>query len=250
MRKPATKSTASGEPAREPGEGVAAVDRALSIVTALESSSGPMTLADLAAQTGFYKSTILRLLGSLIPAGYVTRLSDGSYDLGPTAFRLGVAFTRKNALGHYVVPALQELVDHGTESASFHIRQDANNRLCLFRVNSRHSTLDRIEAGHSYPLLRGAAGHVILAYNGATGTRYDAIRARGFEVSLGERDPSCAAVAAPVFGPGGVLIGAISLSGPRERFGNGQIAKMKRVLAPIAENLTKSLGGEWPAFER
>lgn len=80
-----------------------------------------------------------------------------------------------------MVPALQELVDHGTESASFHIRQDANNRLCLFRVNSRHSTLDRIEAGHSYPLLRGAAGHVVLAYNGATGTRYDAIRARGFE---------------------------------------------------------------------
>lgn len=71
MRKPATKSTASGEPAREPGEGVAAVDRALSIVTALENSSGPMTLADLAAQTGC-KSTILRLLGSLIPAGYVT----------------------------------------------------------------------------------------------------------------------------------------------------------------------------------
>jgi DNA-binding IclR family transcriptional regulator len=245
----ATKSSASGTPVRESGEGVAAVDRALSIIAALEHSDRPMILAELAAHTGLYKSTILRLLGSLIAFAYVTRLPDGAYDLGPTAFRLGLAFTRKNALAHHVVPALQALVDGGTESASFHVRQDADNRLCLFRVNSRHATLDRVEAGQSYSLVRGAAGHVILAYNGATGSKYDAIRMYGSNVSLGERDPSCAAVAAPVFGPRGILIGVISLSGPRERFSDVQITKMKGALAPIAKNLTKSLGGEWPAFQ-
>ena len=35
---------------------------------------------------------------------------------------------------------------------------------------------------------------------------------------MGERDPSCAAVASPVFGPDGEACGAISLSGPKERF--------------------------------
>ncbi|MES2031155.1 MAG: helix-turn-helix domain-containing protein [Pseudomonadota bacterium] len=250
MKKPATRSVTTEAPAREAGEGVAAVERALSIVAALETADQPMTLAELAVRTGFYKSTILRLLGSLIPTGYVTRLPDGSYDLGPTAFRLGVAFTRKNALGHHVLPALQELVDRGTESASFHVRQDADNRVCLFRVNSRHATLDRVEAGHSYALLRGAAGHIILAYAGSTGPRYDAIRATGSDVSLGERDPSCAAVAAPVFGPRGMLVGVISLSGPRERFGEAEIAEMKRVLGPVAEKLTINLGGEWPAYRR
>lgn len=236
--------------ARDGGEGVAAVERALTIVSALESSDQPIGLAELALRTGFYKSTILRLLGSLIATGYVTRLPDGRYDLGPAAFRLGLAFTRKNALAHHVMPALQELVDRGTESASFHVRQDSENRLCLFRVNSRHATLDRVEAGHSYALKRGAAGHVILACDGRSGARYDAIRADGFDVSLGERDPSCAAVAAPVFGPRGVLIGVISLSGPRERFGKAEIARMKRVLGPVAEKLTDSLGGAWPAYRR
>jgi DNA-binding IclR family transcriptional regulator len=250
MKKPATKAVTMEAPVREAGEGVAAVERALSIVAALETADQPMTLAELAVRTGFYKSTILRLLGSLIPTGYVTRLPDGSYDLGPTAFRLGVAFTRKNALGHHVVPALQELVDRGTESASFHVRQDADNRVCLFRVNSRHATLDRVEAGHSYALLRGAAGHIILAYAGSTGPRYDTIRTDGFNVSLGERDPSCAAVAAPVFGPRGMLVGVISLSGPRERFGEAEIAEMKRVLGPVAEKLTINLGGEWPVYRR
>lgn len=249
MKKPAIKSDAAPA-ARESGEGVAAVERALAIVAALESSDQPMTLAELAVRTGFYKSTLLRLIGSLIPTGYVTRLSDGSYDLGPTAFRLGVAFARKKAIGHHVVPALQELVDRGTESASFHVRQDADNRVCLFRINSRHATLDRVEAGQSYPLLRGAAGHIILAFDGRAGARYNTIRSHGFEVSLGERDPSCAAVAAPVFGPNGVLIGVISLSGPRERFGKAEIAKMKSVLAPVAERVTIDLGGTWPSFRR
>ncbi|MCX7319966.1 MAG: IclR family transcriptional regulator [Hyphomicrobiales bacterium] len=248
MNKPASKAKPDA-PVREAGEGgVAAVERALSIVAALENADKPMTLAELAVRTGFYKSTILRLLSSLIPTGYVTRLPDGTYDLGPTAFRLGVAFTRKNALGHHVVPALQELVDRGTESASFHVRQDNDNRVCLYRINSRHATLDRVEAGHSYALLRGAAGHIILAYDGAEGARYDAIRADGNDVSLGERDPSCAAVAAPVFGPRGILVGVISLSGPRERFGDSRIAEMKSLLGPVAAKLTVNLGGEWPAF--
>jgi len=248
-KKPAIKPEA--EPAvREAGDGVAAVERALAIVSALESSDQPMKLAELAVRTGFYKSTLLRLIGSLIFTGYVTRLSDGSYVLGPAAFRLGVAFTRKKAIGHYVVPALHQLVDHGTESASFHVRQDADNRICLFRVNSRHATLDRVEAGHSYPLRRGAAGHIILAFDGATGARYEAIRAHGFEVSLGERDPSCAAVAAPVFGPRGALVGVVSLSGPRERFGKAEIADMKRLLGPVAARLTADLGGVWPSFRR
>ena len=244
------RASVSEAPAREASDGVAAVERALSIVAAVESADQPITLAELAVKTGFYKSTTLRLLSSLLATGYVTRLRDGSYDLGPTAFRLGAAFARKNAIGHHVTPALQELVDRGTESASFHIRQDAENRLCLFRVNSRHATLDRIEAGCSYPLLRGAAGHIILAYDGSVGSRYDAIRTHGFDVSLGERDPSCAAVAAPVFGPRGTLVGVLSLSGPRERFGRAEINQMKQVLGSVAENLTTGIGGKWPPFRR
>ena len=231
-------------PAR--GEGVAAVERALAIVGAVEAPDHPVTLAELALATGFYKSTILRLLSSLMASGYVTRLRDGRYELGPAAFRLGAAFARKNALGHHVMPALQELVDRGTESASFHVRQDAESRLCLFRVNSHHETLDRIEAGRVYPLRAGAAGHIILAFDGGKGARYDAIRTERCNISLGERDPSCAAVAAPVFGPRDVLVGVVSLSGPRDRFGPADIVRMKTMLHPAAAELTRALGGIWP----
>jgi DNA-binding IclR family transcriptional regulator len=236
------------KPEQDKDGGVAAVGRALAIVAAVETSADPISLADLARVTGFYKSTILRLLVSLEDAGYVTRLGDGAYDLGPAAFRLGAAFARKNTLHHYVLPALRQLVDQGTESASFHIRRDHQQRLCLFRVDSHHATLDRVEAGSCYPLQVGAAGRIILAFNAERGPRYDTVRAEGWAVSLGERDPCCAAVAAPVFGPSGQLLGAVSLSGPRERFGAADIETMKQAMLPAAASLTRSLGGVWPAF--
>lgn len=236
----------SPSPAKETG--VAAVERALAIVAAVETADDPITLADLARKTGFYKSTILRLLGSLEGAGYVVRLGDGRYDLGPTALRLGTAFERKNTLRQYVLPVLRRLVAQGTESASFHVRQGQDTRLCLFRVNSGHATLDRVEAGGSYPLRAGAGGHILLAFAGEPGPRYDAIRAEGWTYSLGERDLSCAAVAAPVFGPLRQLIGILSLSGPRERFGPQEIETMEGLLRVAAIELTRALGGVWPQF--
>lgn len=230
-----------------PDGGVAAVERAFSIMAALERADGPVALADLSRITGLYKSTILRLMISLEHNGYATRLRDGCYDLGPAAIRLGLAYERKNALRAHVLPVLQDLVGRGTESASFHVRQDGEHRLCLYRVDSHHSTLDRVTAGETYPMKVGAAGRVLLAFEEPASPSSTAIIAHGWALSLGERDPACAGLAAPVFGAAG-LLGALSLSGPRERFGAAEIDAMRALLMPLAADLTRRLGGTWPRF--
>lgn len=227
----------------EAPDGVAAVNRALSILAALAAKTEPSTLADLARATGLYKSTILRLMGSLEGAGYVMRLRDGQYSLGGSAYRLGLAYEKQNPLRQHVLPVLNDLVEQGTESSSFHVRHGPETRLCLFRVNSRHSTLDRVEAGNILPLDRGAAGRVLLAYGGAAGPAFDAVREAGYALSKGERDPACYALAAPVFGPAGEIAGAISLSGPAERFTAGAITQMRKLLIKGAGHVTQSLGG-------
>lgn len=68
--------------------GVAAVDRALLILSAFREDDTALSLALLARRTGLYKSTILRLLQSLLRAGYVVRLPDGNYVIGPEPARL------------------------------------------------------------------------------------------------------------------------------------------------------------------
>lgn len=226
-------------------EGVAAVDRALSLVDALEAAEGPLSLTALAEATGLYKSTVLRLMVSLERRALVVRRQDQHYTLGPLAFRLGRAFERTYRLEEHLAPLMRELVARGMESPSFHVRQDEDTRLCLLRFDSKHSTLDRVRAGDLLPLRKGAAGKVLRTAA--------AVRAEGLppedwvEVSFGERDPSCGAIAAPVFGPGGELLGALSLSGPLERFTDKSVQPMRRPLLEACAAATRSLGGDWPS---
>src|SRR5688572_16846594 len=63
-------------------EGVAAVERALSILDAFTDQDPQLTLGELAKRTKMYKSTILRLARSLENYGYLVRAEDGVFRLG------------------------------------------------------------------------------------------------------------------------------------------------------------------------
>lgn len=228
-------------------EGVAAVERALAIVEAIERAEQPLTLTGIAETTGLYKSAVLRMMVTLERRGLVLRRQDQRYVLGPLAFRLGRAYERSNRLEEQLAPLMQALVERGTESPSFHVRQDDETRLCLLRVDSRHSTLDRVRAGDLLPLKRGAAGKVLLRFGAGDA---EALGGELAEYSFGERDPLCGAVAGPVFGPGGQLVGALSLSGPLDRFTETAVKKMVKPLLEACETATRHLGGTWPATRR
>lgn len=224
-------------------EGVAAVDRALAIVNVIAQRSDPITLADLSRATGFYKSTLLRLIVSLEKASLVIRHADGRYALGSYAHQLGRSYEATYRLTEVVLPLLQSLVNKGTESGSFHAYHDERSRICLLRVDSHHSTLDRIHVGDLLPLDRGAAGKLITMYrNTGRFSSTDHL----LTISMGERDPNCAAVASPVFGADNKFCGAISLSGPKERFTPVAVKKMSRMVQQAAEEATQALGGHWP----
>lgn len=224
-------------------DGAAAVDRALTIVATLEASSAAMSLADLARDTGMYKSTLLRLLASLERSTLVIRRPDQKYALGPFAFRLGRAFEATHNLERFIRPLMQALADAGTESPSFHVWHDESTRLCLLRIDSHHSTLDRLRSGDLLPIDRGAPGKVLRAFRNAPHGTGDVPL---IHTSFGERDPACASMSLPVFGAGGTLIGALSLSGPRERFSTDALEKMTGPLRDTAAQATRALGGVWP----
>lgn len=229
---------------QEPNNGgVAAVDRALTVLRAISSNTSPVTLAEIARATGYYKSTLLRLLTSLERSALVVRRSNGSYAIGPYAHELGRAYESTYQLEAVLKPLLNQLVEQGSESASFHVHHDDMHRLCLLRIDSRHSTLDRIDVGDLLPLDRGAAGRLITTFhNTGVAPSADTVLA----TSIGERDADCAAVAAAIFGSGNEFLGAISLSGPKERFTEESIARQREILSHAARRATELFGGQWP----
>ncbi|WP_419897849.1 IclR family transcriptional regulator [Roseomonas sp. USHLN139] len=204
-----------------PPEGVGAVDRALSILLAYRAGEAALSLAELARRTGLYKSTLLRLMASLERAGMLLREgSAAEWRLGPALVGLGLrAAASESLLEAVLLPVLRRLAEETGESASFYVR-DGENRLCRFRIEGRHAVRDHLPPGSLLPLDRGAAGHVL--------------RGAGLTVTIGERDPELAAVAAPVHSASGALLGALCLSGTATRFMQKREALSATLAAAVA----------------
>jgi len=223
--------------------GVAAVDRALSILDAFEPGVESLTLAELAERTGLYKSTSLRLIDSLSERGYLAQHTDGRYRIGPSALRIANSYRSSTQLRHLIMPSLEKLVDKTRESASFYVRE-GDVRVCLYRVDSPRAIRDHIVPGNVLTLHQGAGGKVLLAFNGESGKEFDLIRNSGFAVSMGERDAETAAAACPVFSANESPLGALSLSGPISRFRKAAVSMMECTLRRAAYDLSRSLGSD------
>jgi DNA-binding IclR family transcriptional regulator len=223
--------------------GVAAVNRALRILGAFSREHAALTLAQLAARTKLHKSTILRLAESLIGFGYLTRSDNGVFHIGPASLRLGTIYMDGLQSEDEILPVLRGLSQKSKESAAFYVRA-GDARLCAFRVRSPRAITDNVQQGELLPLSRGAGGLVLLAFAGQSGRQFDAIRTHGLVVTRGQRDSETAAIACPVFGVGHRLEGALSISGPMNRFDAPATARMARLLRDAASHLTNRLGGD------
>ena len=221
---------------------VEAVERALSILDSFESGEEQMPLARLAAKTGMHKSTILRLAGSLERFGYLRRGGDGRFRLGPSLWRLGSLYRRGFDLGDHVQPALRRLVETTQETAAFYVRE-GGERVCLYRRNSPRAARHHIDEGGRLPLLHGAAGRVLIAFEGGHDPTSMRVRGDGFYVSLGERDAEVGAAAVPVFDAAGAMRGALSVSGLISRFDPAAQRHAVEMLKQEAARLRADLPG-------
>lgn len=219
---------------------VEAVERALAVLDCFDGDEQALALADIAERTGFYKSTILRLIGSLERFGYIGRRDDGRYTLGPAVWRLGSAYRRRFALAGVIRPELVRLREATGETASFYVR-DGEARVCLYRENSLRSARHHLREGEVFPLTGGASAWVIRAWTGGADDRSAAVRRDGRAMSVGERDPDVAAVAVPVLDAAGGFIGALSVSGLASRFSPDLREQAAAALTAAAARLRAAL---------
>jgi DNA-binding IclR family transcriptional regulator len=245
-----TKNSAASISKPEKQEGVAAVNRALTVLRAFESGAEGLTLAMLATETGLYESTILRLLDSLQHAGFVKKFADGRYVVGPSVLLLSEMYRKSFRLSDYVLPRLRQLANESGECAGLYVRE-GDKRISLHHVQPQRSVRTHVLEGELFPLDRGAAGRVILAIDeGTPGEPYEQIRKQGYAITQGERDPESAALACPVFARGSKLLGAMSLVIPLYRFNEGQVDRLLPQIQRSAAALTEDLGGVSPYSNR
>ena len=217
-------------------DGVAAVERALALLDCFRPGEERLALAGFAARVPLHKTTIYRLLNSLVRAGYVLRQADGSYSLGPRLLYLGRVYERGFQMSDWVMPRLQALSQQTGETASYYV-ESQGQRLCLFRVQPREGLHQHVLAGSLMPFDDSSTGQVFSHWGsaGTHGLGQKAPRLPTF--SSGVRDSWTSSLSVPVFGQDDAFVGAMTLSGLSER-----LVAARRRFAPLLSAQAESLG--------
>ncbi|MBF9263906.1 IclR family transcriptional regulator [Acidovorax cattleyae] len=227
----------------EASSGVAVLDRAFALLGAFAPQDERLTLTELSRRTGLYKSTVLRLLGALESGGFIRKWDDGLYGIGPAPVRLAAIYQRSLRIDSIVEPLLRELSVELGETASFYVRA-GDRRLVLSRVEPSRAVRVSIRVGEAFDVRLGASGKVLLAFSEDDPPAHEAVRARLWATSFGERDRETAAASVPVFGALGELRGALTVSGPLSRLGEpAAIRAALLALMDRARRATAEFGG-------
>ncbi|WP_043497665.1 IclR family transcriptional regulator [Georgenia sp. SUBG003] len=229
--------------------GVGVLDKAATVLGALE--AGPATLAQLVSATHLARPTAHRLAVALEHHRLVARDMQGRFILGPRLAELASAAGEDRLLAA-AGPVLTALRDHTNESAQLYRRQ-GDQRICVAAAERPMGLRDSIPVGATLSMLAGSAAQVLLAWeepdrlhrglHGAnfTATMLSAVRRRGWAQSVAEREPGVASISAPVRGPSGRVLAAVSVSGPIERMGRQPGRLHAAAVVAAANRLTEVL---------
>jgi DNA-binding IclR family transcriptional regulator len=221
-------------------EGVAAVEKALSLLDCFKPGVESLSLAALAQASGMHKTTVYRLMNSLERMGYVVRSEAGSYSLGHRVLYLGKLYEQSFHLSTIVEPILHSLAISTKESASYYVI-DKKQRLCLFRVEPSEGLRETRLAGTSLPLDDTAISQV-LRYWGLGEPLYEKAPSLPLFTS-GARDEHTAAFATPIFGASDKFMAALSLSGPASRLNAAhKTGELTALQLNAASDLSRKLG--------
>ncbi|WP_131102092.1 IclR family transcriptional regulator [Streptomonospora litoralis] len=221
----------------------------MSVLDALE--SGPASLAQLVRITGLARPTAHRLAVALERHRMVTRDSQGRFVLGPRLGELSIA-TGEDRLLAVASPVLVQLRDLTGESAQLYRRQ-GDVRVCVAAAERTSGLRDTVPVGSELPMTAGSAAQVLLAWEDSerirralvhaqfSGTALAQVRRRRWAQSVGEREQGVASVSAPISGPGGRVIAAVSVSGPLERLTRAPGRLHAQAVTSAAEKINEAL---------
>jgi IclR family transcriptional regulator, acetate operon repressor len=195
--------------------GTQAIDRAAELLVGVVESPRPVSVGELSQRSGLPKSTTSRLVGALERRGLVQRSGDRRVTPGPVLLRFAHRDTGAS-LVDLARPALRHLAELSGETINLGVPTPLGVEH-LAQEDTRHFVGGTNWVGRRVPFETTANGKVLLAFGAGAGTEDASIRAQGFAIAADELEHGLSAVAAPVLGPDGTAVAALSISGPTIR---------------------------------
>jgi len=253
------------KPVRESDRQVDTVAKALCLLDCFTVTEPELSLKRLSEMTGLYKSRIIRLCGTLAAHGYLIRTPVATYKLGPKLMILGKVYERTNPLTAVARPVMKALSALTGESTKLFVIE-GTKRLCLVREKGPSPLQYAINEGETQELYAGAGGKLLLAFAPeafqkeivqrnrmkftdetitdavALQKELEIIRQQGYASSKGELVSEVAGLAAPVYDYEGLVCAALTIAGPKQRFGVESRKQMLVQLLDAAQQLSLLLG--------
>lgn len=217
-----------------------ATDRGLSLVSAIADHPQGLTLADAARYVDLSPSTTLRQLRALESSGFTERSDDGLWMPGPELYRIAQQLSKVSSLASSAQVVLTELASSTGESSYLAEPSDSQHAVYTGMAPGTHAIRHVSWLGRPVPRAGTAIGAALVPSLDASGT-----------VTVSDAvEPGVTAVAAPVIGPNGVVLAALSVVGPSFRLRGAHLAVVRRAVRSSAEGLSALLGAPMPAALR
>jgi DNA-binding IclR family transcriptional regulator len=248
---------------------VQSIERAAAILRLLARGSGRLGVGEIASSLELAKGTAHGILRTLQRVGFVEQdRATGKYQLGAALLHLGTSYLDVNELRSRAINWADALAARSGEAVRIGAPLEGSV-LVVHHVFRPDDSLQTLDVGALLPLHATALGKVLLAYDvelaAAAGQRDEltaftrrtivapkvlaralgAVREHGWASETEEMVPGQASIAVPIRGYGGLVVGAIGVSGAVERIcdGHGQpVGLLVGYVRDAAHAVSRDLG--------
>ncbi len=251
---------------QEATENLSSVAKALRILKSFNVNHPIWRVGELAEELGFSKSTVSRLIQTLVEEEFLAEdEEEPGYRLGSALLYLGGNYINDSELYNEVSPVLNKLVLETGESAHIAVKNKKKVLYLNKQIGPYYSEIQTL-TGSVNPVHATSSGKVLLAYspedvieeiiNGDLEAytehtltnpirirkELEEVRKQGYATSIEELAPGNYSIAAPVFNYEGEIMCAIAIVGPVSRLTKDKFNRFKRLIVRSAQEASERLG--------
>ncbi|NNH74638.1 IclR family transcriptional regulator [Nocardia uniformis] len=247
---------------------IQSIERAAAVLRLLARGSGLLGVGEIAAALGLAKPTAHGILRTLQGVGFVEQdPATGKYRLGAALGQLGAGYLDANELRSRALNWADALAARSGEAVRIAAPQHGDV-VVVHHVFRPDNTEQVMAVGEALPAHATALGKVLLAYDaelaaavrggGLLGSTHRTITDRaalnralvevrnsGWAGEIEEFHTGTAGIAAPIRAHGGLVVGAIGISGPVDRLCDTHLRPRKALVGKVqdaAHEVSRDLG--------
>ncbi|CAM3656481.1 IclR family transcriptional regulator [Cytobacillus oceanisediminis] len=246
---------------------VKSVSRALDIITLVSMKKGGLGVTEIAKQIDINKSSVYRILSTLVQYGYIEQDGEtGKYKLGYKFLEVSSKLLESIDLRAEARPFLQEL-ENETNEVIHLVVYDQGEVVYIEKLEGNETLRMHSKVGKRAPMHCTSVGKAILAHLPSSVVldilerkgmpvhtdktitdkeeflkELSQVRQKGYALDLEENEYGITCIAVPIFDHLGKVIAAVSISGPTMRMTEDRMNTLKSVMVKTGKAISARLG--------